>query len=137
MLTDTSVPKGRAKRKAPVPDFIAPELTAEERRRSDPFDLEEIVQTHMYYRNQTAPPLKEHFKEYPRLWFVDRYYPHAKGGEIYVDIINRYWDEKILAVQIEKHKERAKIMKAAGLRYLYVTPDMTLTDAKRQLEGDE
>lgn len=134
MLTQSSTPKTKVlRKKSEGAMLVVPEVSPEEYSHKFPTMPERIAQSHLFYRNHLALPLKEAFPEYPRLWIVDQYFPSAKCGPVYIDTIHRYWDDKIMAEQIKQHELRAKIMRKAGLRYVYIAPGMLFEEALSQL----
>lgn len=139
MLSDNSVPKTKVLRKKSATSMIVHLDETEPVRPKLKFRTlaEEVAQSDFFYRNQMVEPLKRANPEYPRLWIVDQYFPHAEGGPLYVDTINRYWDEGVMKKQIEMHSLRAKIMRAAGFRYVFVTPGMTYEKAIEQMRAEE
>ena len=97
--------------------------------------LQEIVKYPMCIRNRSYPEAKETFPFQPELQTIDRFFPLAACGELYVD---RAEDESdVKACEIKR-----KVMKKHKLRYLVIRTDMktgeVLTDmfnAMEQIEG--
>lgn len=91
---------------------------------------EKVAQSGYYFRNYPVPALRENFPaDAPRTWNVDQYFPHAKCGGLYVDIVQPNIRPELLATLLEAHKERLKVMRAAGLRYVYVSEKTTMAEA--------
>ena len=61
--------------------------------------------------NYYHPLLKEKFPGNPKMWSVDKYYPYAKGGPLYID-------EPNLEYRIVESKRKLEEFKKAGVRYL-------------------
>lgn len=72
------------------------------------------------------PGCKNAFPFQPKLWNVDRYFPYAEGGPLFVDEPNRLAD-------IESLKLKQEAMKKLGHRYLLCTEGLKFEEALEQL----
>ena len=79
-------------------------------------------------RNWPYRNARKHFEISPLLRTVDKFYPWADGGPLYVDEPVTAQDEKECAL-------KAVALKSEGLRYLVIKKDMTEVEARAQLEG--
>lgn len=61
--------------------------------------------------NHYHPLLREKFPGNSKMWSVDKYYPHAKGGPLYID-------EPKLDYRIQESKKKLAEFEKAGVRYL-------------------
>ena len=86
---------------------------------------EKIAGDKLCYRNHYYPGGKNLFPEVATLQVVDKFYPYANGGPLFVDEWTDH-DEKHRLSTIENKKEA---MRKLGHRYLSVTPNMTELDA--------
>lgn len=80
------------------------------------------------YLNWRIPNAETVFPADWRLRFVQFYYPFAEGGPIAFDLPKT--DAEITDCQT-----KARALKESGLRYIYITSQMTEADALDQLEG--
>lgn len=78
---------------------------------------------HVNYMYQGA---KEIYPEQPKMWTVDKYFPLASGGPLFVD-------EPMRASDLLLCEQKAKGMKELGYRYLILKKDMTELDALEQI----
>jgi hypothetical protein len=99
--------------------------------------LDEVAQSRWYYRGYCMPELKAALPREPKVWIVDRYYPIAKGGPLYVEEVathkgeeSRYQTNQTDAADAER---KQKILKGMGKRVLIVNPDMTKEEILSQL----
>jgi hypothetical protein len=93
----------------------------------------QVAQSEYFFRNYGVPCLKLNHPVSPRFWTVDQYFPDAIGGPLYVDTVRTLVDDDAQEGLVDAHKDRAKVMKKAGLRYCYITHEMTLSDVLIQL----
>lgn len=89
---------------------------------------ERIAGDKFAHKNCPIPNGEKHFPLDWRMRYVSLCYPHAEGGALWVDVPMSDQD-------IEKCKAKAQVLKAEGLRYLYLTPQMDEAAARSQLEG--
>ena len=59
-------------------------------------------------------------------WYVDRFYPYAHGGTLFID-------EPIRQHEIEDCKKKAELFKELGLRYLILWPNIVENDIYNQI----
>jgi len=98
--------------------------------------LAELVANNRFFkRNFVVECLRVANPYFPRMWNVDMFFEHAEGRPLYVDIVPvAAWSNLELREQVvNAFVARKKLMKKAGLRYLYIEPDMTLGDALEQM----
>ncbi len=79
---------------------------------------ERVAEDNLYYRNYYYPGGKQAFPFHQRLHMVDKYFPYAKGGPLFIDELTRVDDESIF-------KEKELTMKTLGHRYIAIKPGMT------------
>lgn len=94
---------------------------------------EEIAQSSLFYKNYPVAELRSVTTYAARLWHVDQYFPHAKGKPLYVDFVRQLADKVMYQNLLNDYKSRSEVMKKSGLRYLFLTHDMDVTDAIEQL----
>lgn len=77
-----------------------------------------------FQRNHIWPGAKEAFPTNKKMWYVDRYFPYADGGPLFVDEPTR------LSLETEKDNFELKkeIMKKLGHRYVVIRPGMSEID---------
>lgn len=85
---------------------------------------EEIAKSTIYYRNYYYT--KEHFKHDESLRRVDKYFPHASGGPLYVD-------EPSGPSDFNRTKIKESLMKEIKFRYLIIEENDTLFDLLQKL----
>lgn len=90
----------------------------------------QIAESEVYCGNWKFKNADKHFPYNPLLRTVDRYFPYAKGGPLFLDLVQTKNEE-------QGCKLKAAAMKYEGQRYVYITAEMTLQDAIDQLEGKE
>jgi len=78
-------------------------------------------------KNNIIEGIRTKFPEKAYLWIVEKFYPYAQCGPLYVDEPIKEWELKECA-------EKIPLMKALGLRYVVIKPHMTLFEALEQLE---
>lgn len=88
----------------------------------------EVAQDTLCNRNWPWKNARSHFPLDPLMRTVDKFYPNAKGGPLYVDEPETEGDAK-------RYEKKRAVMKVEGLRYIVVTRDMTAVDARKQLTG--
>ena len=79
------------------------------------------------FSNWMVPNGADLFPTEPKLRIVDRHYPYAVGGALFVDAV-KYESELP-----EYEKKRAALV-GSGMRYVYLKPKEDLFDAMRKLE---
>lgn len=72
-----------------------------------------VAESDIYSRNEPLPGGKELFPMDWRMRYSDLYYPHAKGGGIYIDTPSAPYEIEMCEI---KHKTYS----AKGVRYTYV-----------------
>ena len=88
----------------------------------------DVAQDDHYIRNTRIPNSLKWFPVDPLLRTVDKYFPYAVGGPLYID-------EPKSNAEIEQCLKKAEALKAEGARYAYIGPDMELDDVLVQLGG--
>lgn len=86
-----------------------------------------VAENTLHVRNWKFKNADRHFPHEPLLRRVDKYFGQAKGGPLYVD-------EPVSDLDVNHCKRKAVVMASEGLRYCYLTKDMNLSDALKQLE---
>lgn len=87
----------------------------------------QIAGDSFYYLNYPFPGCESYFNdELLGLRYSDRYYPHALGGPLWVDIKSHDSDSRDFEI-------KKKIMKKLNLRYLVITKTMNLIDCYEAL----
>ena len=82
----------------------------------------------VYCRNYKFRNAAEHFPHEPLMRTVDKFFQVAKGGPLYVD-------EPIDQQEAKLCERKAKALGKEGLRYVYITKDMTFEEAAAQLDS--
>jgi len=80
----------------------------------------------LYCRNFKFRNAAKHFPIEPLMRKVDKFFQFAPGGALYVD-------EPKDKSEVEKCLRKVKVMRHEGLRYVYITKEMTLREAQEQL----
>ena len=78
------------------------------------------------HRNFSVPLLREAFPLTNKMWFVDKMYPYAESGPLFVDE-PRSLDEKAMC------EEKRKVLADAKVQYLVINENMTATDCIQEL----
>lgn len=92
---------------------------------------EQLAQDKLFYKNYHVVELKDKFPNHPKAWIVDKYYPYAIGGPLYLDKptrvewVNKEYKELMIA--------KEQFLKETKKRYLRFDEGMTLMDAKERL----
>ena len=89
----------------------------------------DVAQDVVYVRNTRFPNGYLHFPVEPLMRTVDKFFPQAVDGPLYID-------EPVSKREIADCKRKAAAMKLEKLRYAYIAPEMTLEDILKQLEED-
>lgn len=121
----------RAKRSSEV---IVPEMNGTKQQRIDSFIArqnlktlsDQIANDSLYYINHYFAGCFQAFPDKKELQHVDKYYPYADGGPLYVDEQNSSLDKRDLTLKME-------IMKKLGHRYVIIKPEMKLHEALEYL----
>lgn len=87
---------------------------------------EKIANDKLYYRNYYYPGGKTEFPEFPALQTVDKFFPYAEGGPLFVDEISRTTDQKLI-------EKKSELMKRLGHRYVAIVPGMSELDIRERL----
>jgi len=87
---------------------------------------ETIAQDKFFQRNHIWPGSKQAFPFQPKMQTVDKYFPYAEGGPLFIDEPTRKEDLKEFSPKIEA-------MKKLGHRYLLIKPGMNELEAREAL----
>ena len=87
----------------------------------------QLAEDFQYFRNELVECLAEEFPYDRDLQYVDRYYPNAKGGPLYIDSPQTKYEE-------EACQKKAHSMLGAGLRYCFILPGEYLEDVLKRFE---
>lgn len=93
----------------------------------EPSLTEKIAGHRLFFKNWMIPGGQKHFPNEPWLRCVDRYFPHAEGGPLFIDIIETKNDAREFA-------RKTTIMATLKLRYLVMTPGMKYNEAMEALD---
>jgi hypothetical protein len=93
---------------------------------------DEIAQSGFFYRNYPVPALRAAYPNTPRMFHVERCYSNAKPV-LFVDFVPQLSDKLAQQTVLNIYLERSIVMRNAGLRYVYITHDMSLGDALEQM----
>jgi hypothetical protein len=97
-------------------------------KKNDLIGIPEIIANDKFcYLNWYFPKSQTMFPNHPQMRLVDKYYPRAEGGPLLVD-------EPVYPADIDACRVKSIALKAEGHRYLYLTPGMTVEEARKQLE---
>ncbi|HCW05855.1 MAG TPA: hypothetical protein DGG95_00625 [Cytophagales bacterium] len=108
--------------KTPDNDAVTQKILA---RQANKTLAEQVANHHFYYRNFYWPGGKQVFPSQYRMHHVDKYFPYAEGGPLFVD--------EVEANDPRSFEEKKVAMKKLGHRYLVITKDMTLLHAYEAL----
>lgn len=87
----------------------------------------DIAGSEIYSRNLRFKNAEKHFPHQPLMRTCDMFFQFAKGGPLFVD-------EPTTPVEINECEKKLTAMRAEGLRYVYVTQDMSVARALEQLK---
>lgn len=87
---------------------------------------EKIANDQLYYRNYYYPGGRESFPEHKQLQCVDKYFPYAEGGPLFIDEVSRTDDVKMI-------EAKEKRMQTLGHRYVAILPGMTELDIRERI----
>lgn len=79
---------------------------------------ERIAKDSLYYRNHYYAGGKQIFPDKPELQTVDKYFPYAEGGPLFIDELTLMDNPKTFEMKTQKMKE-------LGHRYIAIDPKMT------------
>lgn len=102
--------------------------------------IQKIVKNKFCVLNTTYPEAAKIFEFSAEEQVIDRYYPLAEGGKLYVDEVasRRDKDGKIVAdlVRLKNCEKKKEVMQRHKLRYLiFVQDQTTLSDVEQQLKA--
>lgn len=86
---------------------------------------ENIAEHQFYHRNYYWPGCKQAFPHLTNLQHVDKFFPFAVGGPLFVD--------EVKPADNRDFKQKKEVMSKLGHRYLVVTHDMKLIEAYEAL----
>lgn len=87
---------------------------------------EKIANDQLYYRNYYYPGGRESFPEQKALQYVDKFFPYAEGGPLFIDEVSRTDD-------MEKVTLKEQRMQTLGHRYVAILPGMTELDIRERI----
>lgn len=87
---------------------------------------EKIANDTLFYRNHYYPGGKESFANNKALQTVDKYFPYAEGGPLFVDELSRL-------DSVKNYEAKKEVMKKLGHRYVAITPGMDENDIREVL----
>jgi len=87
---------------------------------------EKIAKDQLFYKNYYYPGGRQAFPDKPILQTVDKYFPYAEGGPLFIDEPLRTDDAKLFETKTE-------IMKKLGHRYVALTPGLSELDILERL----
>lgn len=87
---------------------------------------EKIAEDKFCQRNHIWPGARQAFPFNSKMHYVDKFYPYAEGGPLFVDEPTRLSD-------LKQYELKAEAMKKLGHRYLVIKPGMTEIDAREVL----
>ena len=91
---------------------------------------EMLAQSDFAMKNEPIPHGLELFPPYNNLWFMryaNLYYPHAKGGPLYIDMPISRIEEKYCEKKLEAYRKK-------GIRYTYIKSGDDAYDAAMRLD---
>lgn len=119
------VVKRRQKGEIEVPDILAePKGSQMKERLAKRAELsisDQVAGHGLSYRNYYWPGGKQAFPSDFRMHHVDKFYPFAQGGPLFVDEASQKEHRDL--------KAKKEIMEKLGHRYLIIQPNMTLLEA--------
>jgi len=89
----------------------------------------EVAQSTIYCRNWKFKNADKHYPHEPLMRRVEKYFPYAVGGPLYVD-------EPVSKLDLAQCKVKALVMKKEGLRYVFIEKDAKLSDVLMQLSKE-
>ncbi len=88
--------------------------------------FESLAKDKFFHRNYFFDCLARVFPHENMMWYTDRYYPYADGGPLAIDDGGHKDD-------LETLKLKKQHLKAIGVRYILITPEMTEMQAVEDL----
>lgn len=91
---------------------------------------DQIAQSDHWFRNEPIPHALELFPIDRALWnmrYADLFYPHAKGGKLYLDTPGSMAEIKLCEQKIIAYRKK-------GVRYSYILPNDDVIDALLRLD---
>lgn len=125
MSDTTRVVGKRGKKVQPTLDVDQPTPTVSERGSYRSL-AEEIAQSKYFERNKFVQVLKEKFPHQANLWTIDRFFPYAKGGPLFVE------EPTYKHEMAESKLKRDALMGQPG-RFLIIEAGMQHADVMHQL----
>lgn len=89
-----------------------------------------VAESVNYTRNWKFKNADKHFPHHPIMRRVEKYFPYAAGGPLFLD-------EPTSELEIKECQQKALVMAKEGLRYCYITRDMTLEEIRKQLKVEK
>lgn len=89
---------------------------------------QEVAEDKFHYVNYYVPELKKMYPQHPKLWHVDKYFPNAKCGRLFVD-------EPQFEYQHEECAQKKTVMKEFRLKYAVLTKDTDIDLLRYELEA--
>jgi hypothetical protein len=86
---------------------------------------EKIAGDKLYYKNYYYPGGRESFME-TRGQTVDKFFPYAEGGPLFVDEVSRLENPELF-------EKKTKMMEHLGHRYVAILPGMSELDIRERL----
>ena len=77
-------------------------------------------------KNKIIDAIRVQYPDKAYLWHIEKYYPYAEGGPLYIDEPVKEWE-------LQECAEKVPLMKKLGLRYVVLKPHMTMFEALEQL----
>lgn len=88
----------------------------------------QLADDFIYYRNERIDCLLEAFPYDGDMTYVDRFYPHAPKGAIYIDSPQTRQEQT-------KCEKKAHVMLKAGLKYCFIIPGEFLEDVLKRVQN--
>jgi hypothetical protein len=89
---------------------------------------DQVADDVLYYRNEYVKALETAFPYDKDMMYIDRYYPGAQGGPLYID-------SPATRAEEEKCMKKAHVMLEANIRYAFILPGEFLEDVLKRI-GD-
>lgn len=89
-----------------------------------------VAESSIYTRNWKFKNADQHYPHHPVMRRVEKHFPYAVGGPLFLD-------EPTADLEIQECKQKALVMAQEGLRYCYITRDMTLEEVRKQLKVEK
>jgi hypothetical protein len=88
--------------------------------------VEQITKSKITFKNWKYPDAEKLFPNQPIMRTVDKYYPMAEGGPLFMD-------EPMYEDDLQICQKKAEFLKKNGHRYVYLTKTTTIHDVAQQL----